>query len=71
MQDFKPEPNSREWEAFERWLQAELTVCYRKLASLDATPAQTEQERGKAAFITRLLSLKNSPVNFGPATTDY
>ncbi len=68
MNDFKPDATSPQWLQFETYLEGELQQTYRKLASLGLPPAETEQARGKAAFINMLLSLKTTPIQImGPA----
>jgi len=54
---WKPRKNSPEWEEFKRYLETELLSCYQQLANLETSPTKTDQVRGKAAFITKLLCL--------------
>lgn len=56
--DFK----SGEWEVLSKWLEGELLEAYRSMAKLDATNDFTQQFKGKAAFITKLLSFGKTPV---------
>lgn len=68
---FTPDPTDPQWLAFEKYLEGELLASYRKLANAATTPAETEQARGRAAFITKLLSLKTGPIVFTNPPTEY
>ena len=48
---------SPEWGRFRDWLLKEQQEVYRHLASTSTTAEQTQQYRGKAAFINKLLDL--------------
>jgi hypothetical protein len=54
-----PEINftSPEWARFQDWLGAELLEAYQHLANPATNHEQTMLIRGRAAFITRLLTL--------------
>lgn len=56
--------NSGGWAVITAYLQDELSDTYKKLANLQTTPVETEQHRGKAAFITKLLNLNKKPVPY-------
>lgn len=56
--------NSGGWAVISAYLQDELEDTYKKLANLQTTPVETEQHRGKAAFISKLLGLNKKPVPF-------
>jgi len=58
---FRPEPSSGEWAKFTGWLENELQSVYKKLAAHDTTAEETQQLRGKAAFINKLLGLGKGP----------
>ncbi len=63
---------STDWALFEKELQGELQDTYRVLANTATTSAATEQARGKAAFISKLLNLKKAPTQItGPGETEY
>lgn len=53
-----------DWSRFEEWLQEEQLDTYKRLASTEATASETEQLRGRAQFIARLLDLKNIAADF-------
>lgn len=55
--DFIPPRNDVTWESFKLYLQQELMTTYQILARLETSQEQTEQARGRAAFITKLLFL--------------
>lgn len=44
-----------DWQELERWLKEELETTYRRLADLHATDATTQQLRGQASLISRML----------------
>lgn len=48
---------SPEWEKIEAWLRTELLDTYKELASTSISSEKTEQLRGRAAYITKLLDL--------------
>lgn len=56
--------NSGGWAVITAYLQDELNDTYKKLANLDTTPVVTEQLRGKATFISKLLNLYKVPVPY-------
>ena len=49
------------WAEVERMLEDDLIDCYKNLAKLSSTRESTEQYRGRAAYIGKLLALKNQP----------
>ena len=49
--------NSPEWGRFQEWLSAELLEAYQHLANPATNHELTLMLRGRAAFITRLLTL--------------
>lgn len=57
MKQWLPRKNSPEWEEFKAYLQRDLLECYQVLANLATSPTRTEQVRGRAAYINKLLSL--------------
>lgn len=72
MNRFIPDPSNPLWERFEKYLAEELQVTYGKLATLGMESAETEQARGKAAFIKLLLNLKTAPTQIkGPGNMEY
>lgn len=56
--------NKGGWAIISAYLQDELEDTYKKLANLQTTPVETEQHRGKAAFIGKLLNLYRVPVPY-------
>jgi hypothetical protein len=64
--DFKPAPNSEEWARFEQWLEQELQVLYKRLASIGTSDEQTKHARGAVAFIHKLQALRAGPHNSRP-----
>jgi hypothetical protein len=44
-----------DWQEMERWLREELDTIYKRLADLHATEATTQQLRGQASIISRML----------------
>ena len=56
--------NAGGWAVVSAYLQDELMDTYKKLANIDTTPVVTEQLRGKATFIKKLLGLNLKPVPF-------
>lgn len=56
--------NKGSWAIVMAWLQDELEDSYKKLANLDTTPVVTEQLRGKASFINKMLNLYKTPVPY-------
>lgn len=56
--------NKGGWAVVTAYLRDELDDTYKKLANLDTTPVVTEQLRGKAAFINKLLGLYTVPVPY-------
>lgn len=51
------------WANFEKQLEKDLQDCYKHLANPDTTREKTEQYRGRAAYISMLLSMKSLPQN--------
>lgn len=54
-----------DWARFESFLRQELDDCYKRLANAGKTGLSWEETlemRGRAAYINRLLGLKNQPV---------
>lgn len=68
---FTPDPANPLWAEFEKFLEGELLATYKKLANPHTTSAETEQARGRAAFISKLLTLKTGPVAFTNPPTEY
>lgn len=58
---FVPDPNSHEWTRFKGWLEHELQSAYKELAGLETSLEKTQQVRGRAAYIRRLLDLGKGP----------
>ena len=56
--------NAGGWSVITDYLTDELMDTYKKLSNLATTPVETEQLRGKAAFINKLLSSNKKPVPF-------
>lgn len=54
---------SGDWQEIEIMLNKDLMDCYKNLANVDTTREKTEQYRGRAAYISKLLSLKSLPQN--------
>jgi hypothetical protein len=54
---------SGDWQEFERELQKDLLDAYKTLANPATTREMTEQYRGRAAYIGKLLALKSLPRN--------
>lgn len=52
---------SGDWQEIEKMLATDLMDCYKNLANPDTTREKTEQYRGRAAYISKLLALKNRP----------
>lgn len=53
--------SSPEWIILEAWLQEELLETYKRLAGLSLQEQETQQLRGRAAFISQMLDFKNFP----------
>jgi hypothetical protein len=58
--------NSPEWLIVEEWLADQLEETYRRLASLHLEERETQQLRGRAAFISQMLDLRNIPTTRRP-----
>ena len=58
---FRIDTTSGVWAEVEKMLQEDLLDAYKNLAKLDSTRETTEQYRGRAAYIGKLLALKNQP----------
>lgn len=58
---FRIDTTSGVWAEVEKMLQEDLLDAYKNLAKLDSTRETTEQYRGRAAYIGKLLALKNRP----------
>ena len=58
---YRIDTTSGVWAEVEKMLEDDLLDAYKNLAKLDSTRESTEQYRGRAAYIGKLLALKNSP----------
>lgn len=59
--EYRIDTTSGVWAEVEKMLQEDLLDAYKNLAKLDSTRESTEQYRGRAAYIGKLLALKNRP----------
>ncbi len=53
--------NSPEWEVICRYLEADLLQAYKEAVRLDLSQDKTQQVKGRAAYISKLLSLGKAP----------
>lgn len=53
---------SPEWEKICQYLEAELSQTYREVVRLDLPEDKTQQLKGRAAYISKLLGLGKAPI---------
>ncbi len=58
---YRIDTTSGVWAEVEKMLEEDLLDAYKNLANVDTTREKTEQYRGRAAYIGKLLALKNRP----------
>lgn len=61
MSNMPLDPRSNEWQELRRWLEGELQDTYRQMCRLQATNDETQQMKGRAAYISKLLGLGTPP----------
>lgn len=64
----KPQINysGGDWAELKRWLEEELHTTYQRITALNATEAETQQLRGRASLISRMLDFAKAPAAFSP-----
>ena len=62
MKRFIPDPNSEQWQGVLAWAEAEIGLCYKKLAGLSTPEEQTQQLRGSISTLNKLVGLTGTVV---------